>query len=93
MDHRKSVKRGHPENAPKSDPCANGSKPLLDVESTFPIPDLIPIITQCSNEDSLIVYDLERESQYGVVKENGIFYVSESSEDQNRVIVADWRNL
>lgn len=92
MDHRKSVKRGHPENAPKSDPCANGSKPLLNVESTFPIPDLIPIITQCSNEDSLIVYDLERESQYGVVKGNGIFYVSESSEDQNRVIVADWRN-
>lgn len=38
------------------------------------------------------MYDLERESQYGVVKGNGIFYVSESSEDQNRVIVADWRN-
>ena len=44
-----------------------------------------------SNDDILVAYDLERGSQYGVMKEHDVIYVAEWSMNENRVIVADWK--
>ena len=92
MDHRESMKQIQPEYARETDNRGNGNMSLLNLESIFPIPDLISSISQCSSDDVLIVYDLEKECQYATVKRNDIYYVSETSANQNRVLVADWKN-
>ena len=91
MDPRKSVKRDRPENPTKTDSRDNGNMSFPNVESVFPVPELISSLSQCSSDDVLIASDLEKECQYAIVKENEMCYVCESSVDQNRVIVGDWK--
>ena len=92
IDPRKSVKRDRPENPTKTDSRDNGNMSFPNVKSVFPVPKLIPSLSQCSSDDLLIASDLEKEYRYAIVKGNGMCYVFELSVVQNRVIVADWNN-
>ena len=91
MDNRKSMKRDHPEDATKTDSRNNDNMRLLKLKSIFSIPELISSTPLCSNDDVLIAYDMEQDCEYGTVKGNEMYYVSEWSIHQSRVIAADWK--
>ena len=92
LDHRKSTKRDHPEDATRIDTCGDENKSLVNAESMFSIPKLISGISQYAYDDTLLVYEVDSGFQYSILKGNGMLYISESSADTNRVIVADLKN-
>ena len=91
MHHRKSKKRDHPEDAMETDTYAHDILSLSKVKFLLSTSGIIFNTCEYSNDDILVAYDLERGSQYGVMKEYDVVYVSEWSMNENRVIVADWK--
>ena len=92
MDHSKSMKWNLSENGMKADSSTNTSKSLLNAESIFSVHDLIYSIPGYSNDDSLVVYDVEKGCEYGVLIGSEVVYATEWSTNRNRVIVADLKN-
>ena len=89
MDRRKSMKRNHPEDAVKTGTCANDSKCVLNVEAILVSISRLP---NYSEDDSLIVYDVEMECEYANLKDSDVCYAAEWSANGNRVFVANWKN-
>ena len=92
MDNCESEKHSRLEDGMRTDTCAIDSKSLWNVESVPSIPLTISNISQYSNDDSLVMYDMEREFGYGVLMGKEMICSVEWSFDENRVIVADWKN-
>ena len=92
MDNCESEKHSRSEDGMKTDTCAIDSKSLWNVESVPSIPMTISNTSQYSNDDSLVMYDMEREFGYGVLMGKEVICSMEWSFDENRVIVADWKN-
>ena len=92
MDHHKSVKRDYSDDATKVNNCANAIKSMLNVGSIISMSDMISSLSQCSNTDSLFVYDVERGNQYALLTRDDIVYTAEFSAKGNRVVIADLKN-
>lgn len=73
MDNCESEKHSRSKDGMRTDTCAIDSKSLWNVESVPSIPLTISNISQYSNDDSLVMYDMEREFGYGVLMGNDLF--------------------
>ena len=92
MDRCDSTKRGSSQEGIDIENTVADNNSYMNMKSVFRIPESIFTLPKYANDDSLIVHDVERGVQFGLLVNCKVYYAFKWSNDGNRVVVADLEN-